>query len=256
MLKILNQLIINNIGRDTTEYISSNTMNMVAKKINPFIWTYDLKALILDIKKENKDVITISLLPNQHWKDAKAGQYIELKLLIEGKEFRRYYSISDVKDNLIKITIKKIKNGIVSNWIHQNFKVGMSIDISGPFGEFTYKNQNKLLFISAGSGITPCFSIINNLLEDNKSVDIQFFTQFSKSEDIIFSNELNNLSKKINLKISLTKENNNKITKENFKNLFPDFQNRSIYLCGPEGFMDSVVNILEQENYDFKNLFI
>jgi ferredoxin-NADP reductase len=257
MLKILNKIIINNIGRDTTEYISSNTMNMIAKKINPFIWTYDLKALILDIKKENKDVITITLLPNQHWKDAKAGQYIELKLLIEGKECRRYYSISSVKDKLIKITIKKIKNGIVSNWIHQNFKVGMSIDISGAFGDFTYKNQDKLLFISAGSGITPCFSILNDLLYNNKCVDIQFFTQFSKLEDVIFSNELNNLSKKMNLTIALTQENNSKkITQESFKNLFPDFQERNIYLCGPEGFMNSVINILEKEKYNLENLFI
>ncbi len=135
MNNILNKLIINNIGRDLTEYISSNTMNLVMKKVNPFIWTYDLKALVLNIYSKNSEVITVSLLPNQHWRDAKPGQYIELKLLIEGKEFRPEYSISSIKDNLIMITIKKASDEVVYNWIYQHLKVGMAFDISGPFDE-------------------------------------------------------------------------------------------------------------------------
>jgi ferredoxin len=138
MINTLNKLTINKIGRDLTEYISSNTMNIVTKKVNPFIWTYDLKALVLDKNLENSGEITVTLLPNQHWKEAKTGQYIELKIFIEGKENRYSYPISSIKNNTISLNIKNSKKITVSNWLHSNLKIGMILEISGPLGEFNY----------------------------------------------------------------------------------------------------------------------
>ncbi|MFN8674425.1 MAG: iron-sulfur cluster-binding domain-containing protein [Candidatus Sericytochromatia bacterium] len=259
MLKnIINKLIINIIGRDTTEYISSNTMNLVMKKINPFIWTYDLKLLVLEKYYENESVITLTLLPNQHWQQAKAGQYVELKFNINGKEYKRNYSISSIDKNIIKITIKRIENGLISNWIHKNLNIGDEIQSSGALGNFIYKQQKKILFISAGTGITPCFSIFNDLIKNKNNLpDINFFSQFSKEKDLVFKNELDTIKKNNfpNLKIDVITT-KNKLTVNNFKEYFPDFMDRSIYLCGPEGFMTMVINILEKSNYDFNNLYI
>jgi hypothetical protein len=144
MKNLLNKLIINYIGRDLTEYISSNTMNVVTKKVNPFIWTYDLKALVVNKYSENNEVIILDLLPNQHWKDAKPGQYIKVKLLIEGKEYRNSYLISSIKDSFINITINMGKDEVVSKWIHQHLKVGMTFDISGPFDESKIASKPKI----------------------------------------------------------------------------------------------------------------
>jgi ferredoxin-NADP reductase len=249
---------INLIGRDLTEYISSNTMTTINKKLNPFIWTYDLKGLVLDLKLENEDVVTIKLLPNQHWQPAKAGQYIDLYLNIDGKKYTRSYTISSIHKKQITLTIKKTEKGLVSNWLHKQLKKGMVLDISQAAGSFTYQAHAKSLFISAGSGITPCFSILNELLSKQTTVpNIQFFVQFSKQKDIIFKNQLIEWSKKINLTIALSQEDNKmKLNENHFKRLFPDFMERNIYLCGPEGFMDTVIQILEKENYNFTNLKI
>jgi hypothetical protein len=146
MINTLNKLTINKIGRDFTEYISSNTMNIVTKKLNPFIWTYDLKALVLSKSSENSAGITVTLLPNQHWKSAKPGQYIELMIFIEGQEYRHSYPITTIKNNTITITLKRNKKTEVTNWLENNLKIGTILDISGPLGEFNYQEQGKNKF--------------------------------------------------------------------------------------------------------------
>ena len=245
------------LGRDLTEYISSNTMNVVNKKLNPFIWTYDLLALVLQVDSENSEVITVTLLPNQHWQGAQPGQYIDLKITLGDQEHLRSYSISTVTDQHITLTIKKVKKGRVSHWLHEHLKPGLTLNISQAFGDFIYKKQPKLLFICAGSGITPCFSLLQHLMEKPDAPDIQFFAQFSKSAEIIFSVQLEQWSKKIKLKIALSQdEPQARLCPENFKQLFPDFKERSIYLCGPEGFMQTVLQILEVEAYPLEDLCV
>ena len=130
MINIFNKLIINNLGRDLTEYISSNTMNIVTTKINPFIWTYDLKALVLIKYLENNEIINLTLLPNQHWKTPEKDQYINLEFFIEGKKYIQSYSILSIKDNIFTITVKKIKNDFIFDWCKNNLKKGMIFDIS------------------------------------------------------------------------------------------------------------------------------
>ncbi len=256
MLTLFNRFLINQLGRDHSEYLASNTMNLINQKLNPFIWTYDLKALVLKRVSENPEVITVSLLPNQHWQGAIAGQYIDLQLLIDGQPYQRSYSISAISDQAITITIKKIKGGKVSEWLHQHLKTGQILDISQAKGSFVYQDQAKLLLICAGTGITPGFSIVSDLLNRPlKTPDIQFFAQFSTQDDLIFSQKLKSWAKKIQLRLAFSQTKpETRLSAANFKQYFPDFQQRSIYLCGPEGFMHEVIAILEQENYDLSQL--
>lgn len=263
----VNQWLLLQLGRDRTAYLASNTMNLINQTLNPFVWTYDLKALVLDCIFENADVMTVSLLPNQHWQAARAGQYIELELMIDGQSLRRAYSISSIAggaEQSITITIKKIKGGQVSNWLHQTLKKGLTLTISQAQGSFVYQDQAKVLFICAGSGITPCFSIVDQILKESdskqskiKTPDIQFFAQFSQAESVIFAESLQAWSQRFPVELALSQSDpSSRLSRSNFKQKFPDFQQRSIYLCGPEGFMNEVITILEQENDDFSQLHV
>ena len=120
---------------------------------------YSLK--ILNIKKETGDTISIHFKqPGLKKIKYLAGQYISLILNVNGRKYIRPYSFSSspLKDENLIITIKKIKNGIVSSFIHDNIKVGDIIEVIEPQGEYIYIKKDEieeLYFWCVGTGITP-----------------------------------------------------------------------------------------------------
>ena len=98
-----------------------------------------------------------------------AGQYVTLEKDIEGQKVRRAYSISSTQNTAtLQITIKAIEKGLFSNYACSKLQVGDSIKVSTPEGNFTHtaiQKQKHVLFIAAGSGITPIFSIVKSALQ-------------------------------------------------------------------------------------------
>jgi ring-1,2-phenylacetyl-CoA epoxidase subunit PaaE len=112
-----------------------------------------------------------------------SGQYLTIKVKIDGKEYRRAYSIPNAPDESeLGITIKRVDSGVVSNYINDTLKVGDEIAVASPLGAFVYKLpdqgiQPNYLLVAAGSGITPIMSILKTVLikEVNKSKRIKSF---------------------------------------------------------------------------------
>lgn len=97
------------------------------------------------------------------------GQYLTLRTNIENQEVRRSYSIcSAVQDGVLEIAIKKIQDGLFSNWAAQHLQAGLTIDVMPPMGKFfsplAPENKKHYLAFCAGSGITPIYSIIKTTL--------------------------------------------------------------------------------------------
>jgi NAD(P)H-flavin reductase len=164
VLEYFHPWLIKQLGRDRLEYIASNTTNEFTQRIDPFIWTYDCKAKVVAIRQETVDTKTFVLLPNQHFSVPKAGQHIELSSVGTNKQENRCYTLSEITQDTVSITVKLNPEGAVSPWLHNAIKVGGVFNISLPCGKFVHRDQDKLLFICAGSGITPAFSMINDLL--------------------------------------------------------------------------------------------
>ncbi len=260
MLNKVNQWALQRVGRDWLDYLASNTMTQFNRRLNPFIWTYDLKAVVVAVKDEATGVKTITLMPNQHWRTMTAGQHIELTIDIDGVPVSRYYSLSPLVDGQFTITVKRVESGELSPWLYQHLQVGMEVKLNHPQGNFCYQQQEKLLFICAGSGITPCYSMISALQQTATCPDIQLYAQFSRSEDIIFAEQLHNWQQVMRVDVALTRPEQRSsdyqtpISDANFTTLFPDFQQRDIYLCGPQGFMDKVITLLKNNGYDLSRL--
>ncbi|MBD2436786.1 FAD-binding oxidoreductase [Nostoc sp. FACHB-110] len=210
----------------------------------------------------------------------KPGQFATLDLEINGEQVSRSYSISSTpsRPHTLEITVKRVPAppnsdadvppGLVSNWLHDNVKVGSKIKLSGPLGKFTcFANPcAKLLLISAGSGITPMMSMSRWLYDTASDVDIVFFHCARSPRDIIYRQELEWMAAqnpKFHLAVSVTRREpgqswmsfTGRLDATMLKMIAPDYQERTVYVCGPNPFMESVNEMLESIGFPMQNYY-
>jgi glycine betaine catabolism B len=236
----------------------------------------DLKVRCAEIIDETHDVKTFRFVAEPGLLFSyKPGQFLTLDLEINGEEVLRSYSISSSpsRPHSLEITVKRVPSattdlptGLVSNWLHDNIQVGSEIKISGPMGKFTcfqYPSQ-KLLFISAGSGITPMMGMSRWLCDTMADCDVVFLHSSRTPTDIIYQQELMMMSarhKKFHPLVTVTQNNSGqnwlgltgRITASMLQSIVPDFMERVAFVCGPEPFMAGTKKILEDLNFPAEN---
>src|SRR6266496_3429197 len=118
--------------------------------------TADAVALVLDVPPERAELFTY-----------RAGQFITVRVQIDGAEHLRSYSMSSVPglDGDLRITIKRTPGGLVSNWLNDHVAEGDQIEVTLPAGDFVLDDPDgNVVAFAAGSGITPVFSILHSVL--------------------------------------------------------------------------------------------
>ena len=97
-----------------------------------------------------------------------AGQHVTIRFLIDAEEYRRSYTISNPPGSPLRITVKRVNGGIVSNYIGDRLTAGDTVDVMPPFGQFALVpgalKRRTHYFFGAGSGITPLYAMINAVL--------------------------------------------------------------------------------------------
>jgi ferredoxin-NADP reductase len=200
----------------------------------------------------------------------KPGQFVNLILDIDGEEITRSYSLSSTpsRPHLLEITVKRVPRGKVSNWLHDNLKVGDEVLIEGPNGKFTCteNTQPKLLMISAGSGITPMMSMSRWLLDTVSNRDIVFFHSARNPRDIIFRQELELMAAQnpnFCLLVSITRPEpgdvwlslRGRLNSLMLQTIAPDFRERIVYVCGPQEFMGTTKQMLQELQFPMENYY-
>ena len=179
------------------------------------------------------------------------GQYVNLNVNINGKKERRSYSICSGKDDPLAIAVKRVENGIVSNYLIDNLDVEQEIEISSPDGNFQYKGNDKnVMAIAAGSGITPIVSIVKEV-EAQKGFCQLFFAN-KIEEEIAFKETIDKLNK-TNTTYYLSREekegfSHGRIDKESFtaeiKKDLSLLKYDAYYLCGPAEMIRDLEDVL------------
>ena len=232
------------------------------------IWSEGTTRLkVADIIEETHDCKTFRLISEEPLLFSyKPGQFITFILNINGQEVRRSYSMSSSpsRPHLLEVTIKRIPGGLVSNWFCDHVKLGDVLTIKGPTGKFTCFNYpvNKILFIGAGSGITPILSMCRWIADTASNVDVKLLASFKSPPDIIFRKEFEMLSarsRRFHVGVTVTSKWHGtefwtgftgRINDHMLNMFVPDIHERDIFLCGPEPFADNVIKILRDMDYD------
>lgn len=222
---------------------------------------------VKDIRRETAEAVSVAFdVPAtlQIAYQYKQGQYITLKMNINGEEVRRSYSIctSPHSENELRVAIKEVQGGKVSTYINRNLKVGETIDVMTPMGTFHSSlnggaKKNYVLF-AGGSGITPMMSILKSTLYIEKQSNITLIYANKNEESTIFKAELDNLvTKNPNLKVAYVFDAPQQpiadlqkgiVTTEKAKALIENFGGVNAdeyFICGPGPMMENVKQTLE-----------
>ncbi|HXI02535.1 MAG TPA: hybrid-cluster NAD(P)-dependent oxidoreductase, partial [Candidatus Saccharimonadales bacterium] len=236
------------------------------------VWTGgEMVVRVADIVSETRDVKTyrmVGLTPTLF--SYMPGQFITLNLEIDGKSVKRSYSLSSTpsRPHTIEITVKRVEGGLVSNWLADNVKLGDTLKITGPAGKFScfeFPSQ-KMLFIAAGSGVTPVMSMSRWIADTAADVDVVYFICNRSCQDIIFRKELDILATRnrsfrgmMTITSGLTGNESwmgftGRPTRQMLEMTCPDFMERHVFLCGPGPYMDAVKELLRDMDFPMANL--
>jgi nitric oxide dioxygenase len=124
--------------------------------------------------KESDEITSFYLRPADGGDvlEFRPGQYIGLRLVVEGEEIRRNYSLSAAANgHEYRISVKREPNGKGSNFLHDSVHEGSTLNLYAPSGDFTLENSDKpLVLISGGVGITPTLAMLNAALQTSRPV--------------------------------------------------------------------------------------
>ena len=154
---------------------------------------------IVEIIEETSDARTFVLEPPRHLRASfsyLAGQYLTIRLRLGMDRYVRCYSMSSSPDvdALPRITIKRVTDGLVSNFMNDMMKVGYSIESMPPSGEFVLHDRDEpIVALASGSGITPVISIIKTALATTDRSIRLLFANASRSS-VIFADTLAQLA--------------------------------------------------------------
>ena len=221
--------------------------------INPLWSTRELRGRIERIERETEDAATVVIKPGYRWDGHKPGQFCRIGIDIEGRRHWRAYSLTSDPDNeegTISITVKNVDEGQVSPYITKKGRVGSILGLGGVEGDFVLPEEvpEKLLFISAGSGITPIMSMLRSLDHQDKMDDVQVIHSARNENEIIFGDQLRQMDEKhegLKLHLQLTGENGRFEPAKHLEDICPDWKDRTTFLSGPSGMLDAV-----EEHYD------
>lgn len=215
---------------------------------------------------ETPDTVTLVLKPNRNFAGFSAGQHVNLTIEIDGVRHTRSYSFSEAPaaTGLVAITIKKVPNGRVSSYLVDTAAVGDSIELGRAFGDMTLAQTlpapvagvlPKLLFLGAGSGITPLMSLLRQLAQDGMPADVVLMYYVRTRQDLIFANELQALAAQhptlrvqpvFEMEPELADgELSGRPSRAQFDDVVADLAERHVFVCGPTGFMNAVRDLCD-----------
>lgn len=216
----------------------------LATAVNPLWSLMEARARVVKMIDEAPGVKSLWLKPNARFRGFRPGQHVLLELEINGARLARCFSFSTAprSDGLIRLTIKQKANGPVSHAAH-DLKPGQIVRLSQAQGEFAPRSASKkLLLLSAGSGVTPMLSMLQQLANETSDRDVFMVHCGHSNNDIIFAEELRQLAAQypqLTLFLHAT-ENAGHLNEEKITALVPDWNERETLLCGPDGFMQTV----------------
>jgi ferredoxin-NADP reductase len=185
----------------------------------------------------------------------RAGQFVTVHAMLDGEPYARSYSMSsspEVDDDL-QVTVKRVPDGIVSNWLNDTVAEDTVLDIAPPGGSFVLSDTtDDIVAFAAGSGVTPVISIIKSALATT-SRQVRLLYANRDRESTIFANALDGLAADQPDRFDIDHHfdvDRGFIDAEEVTAFLGEARDAHFYICGPGPFMDTVETTLRDLGVD------
>lgn len=215
--------------------------------INPLWSTRELRGRIERVERETPESATVLIKPGWEWPGHQPGQYLRLGIQVDGIHHWRAYSLTSDPgrpDGCIAITPKLVHGGKVSPFLCAGVRPGTIVRLGGVEGAFVLPDPlpERLLFISAGSGVTPIMSMLRSLDRQGGLRDVVHVHGARSADGVIFGETLRELHARgrgYRLHEQISGE-QGRLTPQRLEQLCPDWSERHAFLCGPTGLLDTL----------------
>jgi ferredoxin-NADP reductase len=240
-------------ARATTPLLPDDYLKM----LNPLWSARELRGLIVDVRPETADSATVTIKPGWGFTGKyRPGQYVGIGLRIDGRWHWRSYSLTSVPrrdEKNITITVKATPEGFLSTHLVNGVQPGTIVRLVSPKGEFALPDPPpaKILFLTAGSGITPVMAMLRTLNSRKQDADIVHIHSAPRADDVIFRNELRELEESqpgYRLHLQLT-ESQGHLDLNELAKMVADWQERSAWVCGPTALLDIAEDFWKEADF-------
>lgn len=247
-------------GTNAKQLVENYAVNVKAYNRHPNKQVFN----ITDIIEESADTKTYVLKVKDSAEAAffRAGQYVVVRQMVDGKLIARPVSLSSSPEEslagIYKLTVKKVPDGFLSVYIHENWKVGDVVETSGPQGTFFYeglRDAENVVAAAGGSGITPLLSMAQAIADGDENFNLHILYGCRTKADMLFKDKFAKICKKtdkVKVDYVLSDEDvegykHGFITAEIIKEVAPKNGEYSLFVAGPQAmyiFMDKEVEKL------------
>lgn len=202
---------------------------------------------VVEVRPESADATTIVLRPGRGWRAHQPGQYARVGVEVDGVRLWRTYSITSApadgtdRSPALSFTVQAITGGAVSRRL-QAVDVGQLLYLDQADGDFTAPESvraGRVLFVTAGSGITP----VLGLLRSGRFADAVLVHSARTADDVLFGAELRALAAAGRMRlIERHTATDGRLDADDLTALVPDATDREVYVCGPAGLVSEIDN--------------
>jgi stearoyl-CoA 9-desaturase NADPH oxidoreductase len=223
--------------------------------INPLWSTRELRGRVEELDREAGNATTVLIRPGHTWPGHEPGQYLRIGFDVDGVRHWRAYSLTSDPgrpDGLISITPKLVEEGVVTPYVNRDLKPGAIVSLSDIEGEFVLPEPRpeRILFISAGSGITPIMAMLRCLEREDHLEDVVHLHSAPTADDVIFGEQLRELDRRndgLSLHEQHTREGDGRLVPADLDRRCRDWRERETFLCGPAEMIDAFESRWEEE---------
>ena len=230
----------------------------------------DLRGRIVSVHPETRDAATLVIRPGADWAGHVPGQYVRVGVDVDGVRHWRAYSLTHGprRDGHSSNTVKAVPDGKVSNHLVHHATPGTLVHLEQATGEFVLdEHPGRLLFVTAGSGVTPVIGMLRNLFpvtdegvvrhpsglgrEQQRDLDILVVHIAPSRPDSIFARDLEQLAAAGAITLVPRYDDEHGVLDiDELPALVPDLAERTTYACGPGGLLDALQEFLDAKGLD------
>ncbi len=223
---------------------------------NPLWSARELRGRIVEVRRETNDSATLVIKPGWGFTfDYEPGQYIGIGLLLDGRWRWRSYSLTSSpvttdahrSTRTVTITVKAMPEGFLSAHLVDGVQPGTIVRLAAPQGNFVLPDPAPpaVLFLTAGSGVTPVMSMLRTLVRRDQITDVVHLHSAPTADDVMFGAELAQLAVDqpgYRLQLRATRS-QGRLDLSRLDDEVPDWRKRQTWACGPEAMLNSAEQV-------------